>query len=343
MVDARDIWVVAEVDGDRPKEVTTEALCDACEQAKRTKGALTVVVFGTAGESLVSHLGRYGADRLLVSPGSAEHARSAERCAAVLGHALDRETPRLVLFGATVLGRDIACRVAAARNLAVANDCNWVRLSPDGSVEAARIVYGGKLYARVRMTATPALASVRPGAAGVGKPLSKTVRGLEVSPLPALDSVPATVEHVAFAKSDPRTVDISEADRIVAVGRGIGAQERLDLYQRLADQLGAALAASRPPVDSGWLPFERQVGQTGRIVAPRLYIAAGISGASQHTLGMKASECVVAINRDKGAEIFKLADLKVLADLETLVPELVQRLEARTAGTAGPTVSVSAR
>ena len=326
MPNQTDIWVVAEVDDDRLKEVTTEALCDAREQADRIGGTVTVVVCGPAGDDVVSHLGKYGADRLLCAAGSAAQARSAERCAAVLGLALARETPRLVLFGATPLGRDIACRVAAARNLALANDCNWVRLSPDGDIEAARIVYGGKLYARVRLSSTPALASLRPGAAGVGRP---GARQAKVEQLPSLDSVPARVEHVAFVKADPRTVDISEADRIVAVGRGIGGQERLDLYQRLADRLGAGLAASRPLVDAGWLPFARQVGQTGRIVAPRLYIAAGISGASQHTLGMKSSECVVAINRDKGAEIFKLANLKVLADLETLMPELLKRLEAR--------------
>ncbi|MFI5394270.1 MAG: electron transfer flavoprotein subunit alpha/FixB family protein [Candidatus Binatia bacterium] len=325
---SRGIWVVAEIDGERPKEVTTEALCDARELADRIGGAVTAVVFGSVGAHVASHLGSYGAARLLVAAGSAEEACSAERCAAVLGRALDRETPRLILFGATVRGRDIACRVAAARNLALASDCNWVRLSPDGGVEAARVVYGGKLYARVRLTSTPALASLRPGAGGVGR---RAARQPKVDRLPALDSAPARVEHVAFAKADPRTVDISEADRIVAVGRGIGASEHLDLYRRLADQLGAALAASRPLVDAGWLPFTRQVGQTGRVVAPRLYIAAGISGASQHTLGMKSSECVVAINRDKGAEIFKLADLKALADLEALMPELLQRLEARTA------------
>jgi electron transfer flavoprotein alpha subunit len=322
-----DIWVVAESDGARVREVTLEGLCDAREQAS-SAGTVTVIVFGALGDGVVAQLGQYGADRILVAGGSAKEARSAERCAAVLGHALERQPPRLVLFGATVLGRDIACRVAAAHNLAVANDCNWVRLLPNGGVEAARVVYGGKLYARTRLTSTPALASLRPGAAGVGK---KAVRTPEVGQLPALDSVPAKVEHVAFAKADPRTVDIAEADRIVAIGRGIGTPARLELYQRLADELGAALAASRPPVDAGWLPFTRQVGQTGRIVAPRLYIAAGISGASQHTLGMKSSECVVAINRDKGAEIFKLADLKAAADLETLMPELLRRLEAKAA------------
>lgn len=328
MPDRTDIWVVAELDGERLKEVTTEALCDAREHADRLGGAVTVVVCGSAPEPIVAHLGKYGADRLLLAAGSAAHARSAERCAAVLVQALDRETPRLVLLGATVLGRDIACRVAAARGLALANDCNWVRPQPDGAVEAARIVYGGKMYARVRLTSTPALASLRPGAAGVGRAAPREPAVIE---LPPLESVPARVEHESFAKADPCTVDLAEADRIVAIGRGIGNRDRLELYQRLADRLGASLAASRPPVDAGWLPFARQIGQTGRIVAPRLYIAAGISGASQHTLGIKAAECVVAINRDKSAEIFKLANLKVLADLETLMPALLQRLETKTA------------
>jgi len=153
---SRDIWVVAELEGQRPKEVTLEALCDAREQAGQ--GRVTVVVFGTPGEGAAAELGKFGADRLLVAEGSGEEARAPERCAAVIGQALERERPRLILFGATALGRDIACRVAASRRLALANDCNWVRLTADGAVEAARIVYGGKLYARVRLTSTPALA-----------------------------------------------------------------------------------------------------------------------------------------------------------------------------------------
>lgn len=328
MPDPPHIWVVAEMDGERLTEVTLEALCDAREQADKIGATLTAVVLGTAGEGVASQLGRFGADCVLIAAGTVEHARSAERCACVLGHALDEAAPRLVLFGATSLGRDIASRIAAARRLDLANDCNWVRLAADGSVEAARVVYGGKLYARVRLTSIPTMASLRPGAGGVGKPAPREPKR---GKLPSLDAAPARVEQLGFIKADPRTVDITEAERIVAVGRGIGPRESLELYQRLADVLGAAVAASRPLVDVHWLPFERQVGQTGRIVSPRLYIAAGISGASHHTLGMKDSDCVIAINRDKNAEIFKLADLKVVADLATLIPALLHQLEARRA------------
>lgn len=325
--DSRDIWVVAESAGERPKEVTLEALCDAREQADAVRSTVSVVVCGPVGEGLIAQLGRYGADRVLIAAGTADEARSAERCACVVGTALEHERPRLVLFGATALGRDIAARVAASGRLGLANNCNWVRLRPDGRVEAARLVYGGKLYARVALNSTPALASLRPGAAGVGRPAP---RQPQVVPLAPLSQMGARVEYRGFVPADPRTVDIAEADRIVAVGRGIGSDPAaLEVFQRLADCLGASLAASRPLVDAGWLPFERQVGQTGKVVAPRLYLAAGISGASHHLMGMKASECVVAINHDKNAEIFKLADLKVAADLEAVVPALLKRLEGQ--------------
>ncbi|MFQ5666516.1 MAG: electron transfer flavoprotein subunit alpha/FixB family protein [Candidatus Binatia bacterium] len=326
MSSAGDIWVVAETDGERLQDVTREVLCDAREQADTIGGLVTGIVFGPLGTDIVSELGHYGADRVLLAAGSSEHARSTERCAGVLAQALERDTPRLVLFGATTRGREIASRVAAVRHVGLANDCNWVRLNAAGGIEAARIVYGGKVYARVRLTSRPALATLRPGAGGVGRPAPRQPR---VDQLPPLASVPARVEHVAFIPADPHTVHITEAERIVAVGRGVGAREHLELYQQLADRLGAALAASRPLVDAGWLSFDRQVGQTGHIVAPRLYIAAGISGASQHTLGMKSSQCVVAINRDKNTEIFKLADLKVLADLITLLPALLRELDTR--------------
>ncbi len=329
MPEGNDIWVVGEIDGGKLAAASLEALCDARELADGPGGRVALVAFGPAPEGVVEAARQYGADRLLLARGSEAHARSAERCAAVLERALDPEPPRLLLFAATALGREIACRLAARCRLALASDCNWVRFGPDGTVEAARLIYGGKLYARMRLESRPALAALHPGAAGIGKPAPR--RAVEVQELAPLESAPARVESVAHIPADPRAIDITEAERIVAVGRGVGAREALELYQELADRLGAALAASRPVVDAKWLPFERQVGQTGRIVAPRLYIAAGISGASHHTLGMRGSECIVAINRDKNAEIFKLADLKVVADLRELMPALLRQLAQRQA------------
>jgi len=326
---ARDIWIVGETEGGKLAAATLEALCDARELAEANSGRVALVAFGPAAENLLDTAARHGADRVLVSRGSENHARSAERCATVVAQALGGEAPRLVLLAATALGREIACRLAARCRLALANDCNWVRIGADGAVEAARLIYGGRFYARVRLESQPAVVSLRPGAAGIGKPAPRA--RVEVEELPPLDRVCARVESVAYTPADPRTIDIAEAERIVAVGRGIGTREALALYQELADHLGAALAASRPIVDAKWLPFERQVGQTGRIVAPRLYLAAGISGASHHTLGMKGSECVVAINRDRNAEIFKLADLKVVADLHQLMPALLRQLAERQA------------
>jgi electron transfer flavoprotein alpha subunit len=328
MATAVEIWAVTECDGEHLRDVTLEILGDAREQADRVRGGVAAVVLGPLTGAAQAQLARFGADRILHADGSAAEARSAERCAGVLAGALDGHTPHLVLFGATTLGGDVASRLAASKRLAFASNCNWTRIGPDGSVEAARLVYGGKLYARVRLESRPALASIQVGAAGVGRPAPRQPR---VDPLPPLSGVPARVEHLGMRPADPRTVDISEAERIVAVGRGIGSHERLALFQKLADMLGASLASSRPLVDAGWVEFERQVGQTGRVVSPRLYLAAGISGASHHTLGMKTSECVIAINRDKNAEIFKLADLKVAADLEPLVPALLAHLEKQVA------------
>ena len=322
-----DIWIVAEIDGGRLKEVSLEALCDARELAG-SAGVVTAVLFGDPAQETMTQLGRYGADRVLVAGGSVSEARSVEQCAGILSAAIQDEAPRLVLFGATLFGCEVASRLAAAKRLSLANHCNQVRWRGEVEVEATRAVYGGKLQERVRLKSRPALASLTPGAAGVGKP---TPRQPPIGALPPLRRVAPRITHLDFVSADPRTVDITEAERIVAVGRGVAQRDRLELYERLAERLQAAMAASRPLVDAGWLPFERQVGQTGRVVAPRLYVAAGISGASHHVLGMKASECVVAINRDKTAEIFKLADLKVAADLDTLMPILVARLEKASA------------
>jgi electron transfer flavoprotein alpha subunit len=193
-------------------------------------------------------------------------------------------------------------------------------------LEAVTPGYGDKVYLRVACTGSPQIATLRPGVAGVEKPKGgRTPEVIKVAPELAPDDI--RTEMLDYIPGDPRQIDLVEADRIIAGGRGLGGQEGFQTLEKLADLLGAAVGGTRVAVDNRWIPFERQIGQTGKTVAPKLYIACGISGASHHILGAKDSEVIVAVNTDQKANIFKNAQLKVAADLHEVLPALIARLE----------------
>jgi electron transfer flavoprotein alpha subunit len=202
-------------------------------------------------------------------------------------------------------------------------NCVNFEIPADGFLHAVRPVYNHRFYSSEVCQLPPFLATVAPGTIGVEKPdLSRQVEGERID-IPALGGE-STIQEVAFIKGDSRTLDLTEADIIVAGGRGLGGPEGFQLLQELADELGATVGATRPTVDDKWVPFEKQVGQTGKTVRPKLYIACGISGAIQHIMGMRDSETIIAVNKDPEAPIFKIATLAVEGDLHQIVPALIR-------------------
>lgn len=241
---------------------------------------------------------------------------------AVLTAAIRARSPDLVVLENTTAGYDLAAASAASSSLPFVGYC--VELSvEDGQAQSTSAVYGGQLHATVR-TALPAVFAVNsaalhdePGAAGRGE-------RIQLPPPPELDRLRTTfVEPVAPPEGG---VDLTKADRIVCVGRGIGGAENIPIAEELASALGAELAASRPVVDSGWLPKARQVGKSGATVKPKLYLALGVSGAPEHVEGMHGAELVVAVNSDPGAAIFNIADYGAVADLFDVAEELTRVL-----------------
>ena len=234
--------------------------------------------------------------------------------AAALAERAGTAAPDLILVGATPTGRDVGARLAATLKQAYLSECTDVRPA-DGSVEADRVLYAGKVRATVR-TALPAVCSVRPNAFplpdGAAEPSVTAVAA-------AADERLTFVRSEASAASGTR-VPLAEARVVVAGGRGLRGPENWVGVEELADSLGAALGASRAVTDAGWRPNEEQVGQTGRTVSPDLYIALGISGAIQHLAGMTSSKVIVAVNKDPDADIFKVCDYGVVADLFTFLP-----------------------
>jgi electron transfer flavoprotein alpha subunit len=223
--------------------------------------------------------------------------------------------------------------VVAAAHLAVELDAPWapdalaVRWSADGGLEVVRPAYADRLHATVHIApGTAAIVTLRPGALGVGPPVAGPAAAIEEHPATTAGR-PAALRTRRILAADPRTVDLRDAERIVAGGRGVGA-EGFARLQRLADLLGAALGGSRVAVDQGWLPWERQIGQSGRTVAPALYLAFGISGASQHLAGLRDARTVVAVNVDRTAPILERAQLGVVADWRPVVEALIERLQA---------------
>ncbi len=243
---------------------------------------------------------------------------------AALRQLLDRVQPRLVLFPHTYQVRDFAPKLAAACGRALVSDVVALRAEANGLV-AVRQLFQGKLYADVRFTAPPpAFVSLQAGAYRA-EAVASGAAAVEVF-TPELDPAAIRTRPEPRFRETARAVDLSTAEIIVSVGRGIKEAGNLPVVEDLAKALGAELAASRPICDNGWLPMERQVGSSGQTVAPKLYVAVGISGAIQHLVGMKGSKCILAINKDPDAPIFEAAHYGIEGDLFQVVPALAAEI-----------------
>ena len=247
-------------------------------------------------------------------------AYSTEKNAAALEAKVKETSPSVLLFPGTSNGRDLAPRIAARLGVGVASDVDrleWV----DGKLRARRPVYSGKAFATVDVTGKPAIATCRPNAF----PVEEGAADPQVVTL-AAGSVESKAKVVETKAPEAGEMSIAEADIIVAGGRGLKEAANYSYIRDLAQAIGGAVGASRATVDAGWIDHQHQVGQTGRVVSPSLYIAAGISGAIQHLAGMKDSKVIVAINKDEDAPIFQVADYGLVADLYQAVPELTAEL-----------------
>jgi electron transfer flavoprotein alpha subunit len=291
-----------------------------------TGGAVTALLMGSGLTSAAASLGATGVDRVLVADDPHLAHLTSESAAAVLVAAIQQVSPGIVLIPGTTSGRDYAPRAAARLGVGLAADC--VELSvEDGDLVAIRPILGGKVQTAVRMPGShPQMATVRPGSfeKATTSGASSATEQLSVSLGP--DDLRVTVTGTAEAEAG--TASLDSAPVIVAGGRGLKEPDKFSLIEDLAAALNAAVGASRAVVDAGWRPHHEQVGQTGRTVSPKLYIAVGISGAVQHLVGMQGSETIVAINRDPDAPIFKIASFGIVGDLFEVVPALVAELKA---------------
>ncbi|HEY6865972.1 MAG TPA: electron transfer flavoprotein subunit alpha/FixB family protein [Candidatus Eisenbacteria bacterium] len=322
------VLVFVEQRDGRLRPVSREALGEGARQAASLGGPVVAVCPAAADPGLAS-LGEAGADRaILAAHPSFTHYQAAGYARAV--EAAARATsPALVLFANTAMGRDLAPRVAARLDAGLASDC--VALSAAGDrIVATRPVYAGKAVETVAFKGRPALVSLRPKAFA---PVTRAAGPATVETVAVADDPSfARARVVNVVASTAGKLDLTEAEIIVSGGRGLKGPENFKLLEELAEVLGATVGASRAVVDAGWRPHSDQVGQTGKTVSPKLYVAVGISGAIQHLAGMLSSRCIVAINKDPEAPIFKVADYGVVGDLFEVVPaltEAVRKLNAQ--------------
>jgi electron transfer flavoprotein alpha subunit len=318
-----DVFVLAEHRRGELREVTLEMLGKGRELAKQMSGSLKAVLLGHGVDAFAQELASQAHEVLVVEDKRLENFNS-ELYQKVLTSLLAERKSTLTLIGHTAFGMDLAPSLAAELNLPLATDCIGFEFE-NGRLLAVRERYVGKLQSRVSFKESGQyVATVRQAAFPIQElePLGGQIVAV-ASPLTEEARRKKFIEYVAAAVGE---VDITQAEIIVAVGRGIKEQENLEIVEKLAKTIGGVLAGSRPVIDSGWLPPDRQVGQSGKTVKPKLYIALGISGSSQHLAGMKGSDTIVAVNKDPHAPIFNVATYGIVDDLFKVVPALTEQL-----------------
>lgn len=316
------ILAFAEIRENAVKKSSFEAVHKGREIADALGGELVGLVIGSGIGQLAAGLGAYGASRVFVAddPGLAKHSNTA--FAKVIAQVAKDQGAQIVIMAAGQMGKDLAPRVAAKLGAGLASDC--VALSPkEGELVATRPVYAGKALLDVKIGTDTKVFTLRPNVfTAVPGNGTATVEQVAVQLEPS--DFGSTVTGTALASGRP---DVTEADIIVSGGRGLKGPEHFHLIEELADVLGAGVGASRAVVDAGWRPHDEQVGQTGKTVSPTMYVACGISGAVQHLAGMSSSKYIVAINKDKDAPIFQIADYGIAGDVFEVLPALTAELK----------------
>ncbi len=322
------IVVLAETSWGKLERVTLELLSDARKLAVSRKGRVELLLL-SAQEQTASLLGDL-AGTLREPVHLVEHAELAEFTTesylSALVQVLQGLRPNVLLMAATANGRGLGPRLATRLGYAYFPHCLLVKPLAGDKLEITRVTHSGRVHVLASWPAAePAVLTMKPGVADLA-PAEKTPRPELSVTRHEVALTPGKVKILRRIPADPRTLDIREAERLVSGGRGVGGKEGFNVMRSLAEALGASLAASRAAVDLGWIEYDRQVGQTGKAVTPRLYLAAGISGASHHLMGMRESEKIVALNVDRKAPIFSVAHFGVLGDLHAVVPRLTERI-----------------
>ena len=325
----KDLWVFVETNEDgSAKNVGIELLTPGKMMAGKQGGQLVAVVIGSGVDEAVKAASEHGADKVIVVDGPEYKHYTTDAYAIALVALVEKYGPTSMLIGATNNGRDLGPRVSCRLNTGLTADCTALDIDEEtGNVAWTRPAFGGNLMATILCpNHRPQIGTVRPGVFKKGDPAEGKAEIIKEDIHVAEDQIRTQVLEL-IKNMDSEDVDLEGAEIIVSGGRGVGGPEGFEPIKALAKELGATVGASRAAVDSGWIAHSHQVGQTGKTVGPKLYIACGISGAIQHLAGMSGSDCIVAINKDPDAPIFDVADYGVVGDLFQVLPVLTEEIK----------------
>ena len=326
----KDLWVFIETDEDgNARNVGLELLNPGRRLADAQGGKLVAVVVGCEVENAVKEAAAYGADKIIVVEGEEYKHYTTDAYVDAMFALVEKYGPTTMMIGATNEGRDMGPRLSCRLKTGLTADCTAVDYDEEtGNIAWTRPTFGGNLLATIMCPEhRPQLGTVRPGV------FKKSERREENKPEIIKEEIHVAAERIRtrlveiLKDMDAGSVNLESAEVIVAGGRGVGGPEGFEPLKELADLLGGVVGASRAAVDSDWIGHVHQVGQTGKTVGPKLYIACGISGAIQHTAGMSGSDVIVAINKDADAPIFRIADYGVVGDLKIVIPALIREIK----------------
>lgn len=324
----KDLWVFIETAEDgSAKKVGLELLNPGRDLADKQGGALVGVVIGNNVAETVKEVGNYGADKVIVVEGPEYQTYTTDAYANALYHLVEKYGPTTLMIGATPNGRDLGPRLSCRLHTGLTADCTALDIDEaTGNVAWTRPAFGGNLMATIMCPDhRPQIGTVRPGVFKKPEATGKTAEVITEDFHVAAEEIRTKLLEV-IREAAGEMVDLEGAEIIVSGGRGVGGPDGFGVIRDLADALGGVVGASRAAVDAGWIAHSHQVGQTGKTVGPKLYVACGISGAIQHVAGMSSSDCIVAINKDPDAPIFNVADYGIVGDLFEVVPALAAEI-----------------
>jgi len=323
----RGVWVIAEQRHGKLMNVSLELISEGRKLADKLGEKLTAVLLGDNVSHLADFLIYQGADKVILAEHPLLLNYTTDAYSKVLYKLITERRPEIILIGATFIGRDLAPRLSARLGTGLTADCTKLEVDDERKLLQTRPAFGGNLMATIiTPNHRPQMATVRPGVMKKSEPDKSRKGEIEKVDVEIFEKdLRVVIERIV--KEAKHVVNLEEAEVIVAGGRGLGSAEGFKLLEELADLLGGVVGASRAAVDSGWIHSSHQVGQTGKTVRPKLYIACGISGAIQHLAGMQGSHVIVAINKNPEAPIFKVADYGLVGDLYQIVPLLIEEIK----------------
>ena len=328
----KHVYVFAEQRDGQIQPVALELLGKARDLADVLEEKVVAVLLGSNIKDKAQDLIAYGADEVVVMDNPLLKDYITEEYSQAIYQLIEAFRPSIFLFGATTIGRDLGPRLSARLETGLTADCTKLEISEDTKeLMMTRPAFGGNLMATIMCTEhRPQMSTVRPGVMQK-RDRDDSRQGTIIPFEPKIDTTKIKVKLIENVKENKGTVDITEAKILVSGGRGVGNAAGFEKLQELADVLDAQVSSSRAMVDAGIMPHDRQVGQTGKTVRPDLYIACGISGAIQHLAGMEESDFIIAVNKDKFAPIFKVADVGIVGDVNKVIPLLTERLKKEIA------------